>query len=114
MAKLQALQKVPNVRDLASACTLIAPGLVFRCANPSEATAEDVAALLLGMNIRDMIDLRSGEEVLDDPARNGELFGGVDTINYVRSWWAPGQARPVRAATPAPPATGISKAADAV
>jgi hypothetical protein len=32
-----------------------ASGLVLRCANPSEATAEDVAALLLGMNIRDMV-----------------------------------------------------------
>ena len=34
-----------------------ASGLVLRCANPSEATAEDVAALLLDMNIRDMVGL---------------------------------------------------------
>ena len=28
MAKLQALQKVPNIRDLASACSLIIPGVL--------------------------------------------------------------------------------------
>eukprot|EP00775_Hariotina_reticulata_P010394 gene10394-10552_t len=55
---------VNNIRDLAEACEDMKPGAVFRTAAPVEGTPADLKALYTDMGIRDLIDLRSTEEVV--------------------------------------------------
>uniref|UniRef100_A0A7S3VR57 Tyrosine specific protein phosphatases domain-containing protein n=1 Tax=Dunaliella tertiolecta TaxID=3047 RepID=A0A7S3VR57_DUNTE len=58
---------VENFRDLAEANGAIKPGRVWRCARPSSASESDVCILLDQLGIRDLIDLRSSEELAEDP-----------------------------------------------
>eukprot|EP00798_Chlamydomonas_sp_ICE-L_P008168 gene8168-1423_t len=67
----------------------VVDGLLLRCAAPSGATTKDIHMLLQGIGIKDMIDLRSGEELAEDPPES-HLF---DTSSFVR-WdrhWVSGQ-----------------------
>ncbi|KAF5833059.1 protein-tyrosine phosphatase-like protein [Dunaliella salina] len=67
---MAALPKIPlnveNFRDLAEANGAIKPGRVWRCARPSSASESDVCVLLDQLGIRDLIDLRSSEELAED------------------------------------------------
>lgn len=69
---------------------------MLRCANPSGASAADTSLLLDTLRIRDLIDLRAGEEVADDEAHGSHtLLGRAATRRYVRSWVQRGKACPL-------------------
>ncbi|KAK9828033.1 hypothetical protein WJX81_003552 [Elliptochloris bilobata] len=53
---------VNNARDLASACSTIAPGRVFRCANPLSASEGDIALLRDELGVTELLDLRTNFE----------------------------------------------------
>jgi hypothetical protein len=66
-AALDRLERVLNARDLAEACPhLVAPGRLFRSANPSPASAADVLLLRRDLRITHMLDFRSAEEQRED------------------------------------------------
>ena len=52
---LQRLEGVGNARDFAEACSRIAPGKMFRSANPISATREDVAILRQQLGICELV-----------------------------------------------------------
>ena len=52
---LQRLEGVSNARDFAEACSRIAPGKMFRSANPIAATRADVAILREQLGICELV-----------------------------------------------------------
>lgn len=52
---LQQLQGVGNARDFAEACSRIAPGKLFRSANPMGATREDIVVLREQLGISELV-----------------------------------------------------------
>ncbi|GLC35756.1 hypothetical protein PLESTB_000490800 [Pleodorina starrii] len=81
---------LPNARDLHEAFTAIPPGRVIRCANPSSTRPEDVEYLLGELRVRDLIDLRAAEEILEDDSGSA-LMGRTVMLSYRRGWWRRGQ-----------------------
>ncbi|PNW84950.1 hypothetical protein CHLRE_03g165300v5 [Chlamydomonas reinhardtii] len=108
---------LPNGRDLSEAFPAIPPGRVVRCANPASTSPEDAAFLLRELRVRDLIDLRAGEEIQeDDPG--SVLMAATSMRLYARGWLTPGQlfVRPdplASAATSPRPATAASTSASA-
>lgn len=73
----QRFEGVRNIRDLAEALPGMRPGCVFRTAAPQDATPGDVKLLFNDLGIKDLIDLRSSEEVrleCSSPAFAGTSF----------------------------------------
>ncbi|PNH08973.1 hypothetical protein TSOC_004429 [Tetrabaena socialis] len=63
---------------------------LIRCANPSGAGADDTQFLIEQLRVRDLIDLRSGEEMAeDDPG--SVLMGAAAVREWRRGWLRPGQ-----------------------
>ena len=61
------LQRLPNFRDVSTASPrVLRPGLVFRSATPSTATAEDIQYVVGGLGLRSLVDLRSAQEAGED------------------------------------------------
>lgn len=52
---LQQLQSVGNARDFAEACSRLAPGKLFRSANPIGASKEDVVLLREQLGIAELV-----------------------------------------------------------
>eukprot|EP00884_Botryococcus_braunii_P003176 jgi/Botrbrau1/1285/Bobra.0063s0002.1 len=92
-AALQTLRSVKNARDLAEACSTIAPGRIFRSACPTDACEHDITVLRETLGVKHLVDLRSEEELRKDRDRPllmegaevrkfGSATGQVET--YVR------------------------------
>eukprot|EP00040_Diaphanoeca_grandis_P030729 m.182336 g.182336 ORF g.182336 m.182336 type:complete len:364 (+) comp32110_c0_seq1:547-1638(+) len=60
------LENIPNFRDLATATTVLAPGLIFRSGTPAGATQNDIGYLVKTIGLKSIIDLRSHDEVVSD------------------------------------------------
>ncbi|KXZ56352.1 hypothetical protein GPECTOR_1g311 [Gonium pectorale] len=108
-AAIQRLREVlPNARDLSEAFPAIPPGRLIRCANPSSTLPEHVDFLLAELRVRDLIDLRSGEEMEEDDPGSALMARAV-VREYRRAWLRPGQllARPDR-----PPQNATAAAAN--
>lgn len=71
---------IRNIRDLAEADPRIAPGKVFRTAAPLKATSQDVRRLYNDLGIKDLVDLRSSEELRFDGT--SEAFAGSSFCSY--------------------------------
>eukprot|EP00208_Stichococcus_sp_RCC1054_P000816 CAMPEP_0206136990 /NCGR_PEP_ID=MMETSP1473-20131121/2180_1 /ASSEMBLY_ACC=CAM_ASM_001109 /TAXON_ID=1461547 /ORGANISM="Stichococcus sp, Strain RCC1054" /LENGTH=806 /DNA_ID=CAMNT_0053529859 /DNA_START=294 /DNA_END=2714 /DNA_ORIENTATION=+ len=77
-ATIAQLQSIPNMRDLAEACSGIQPGRVFRSACPNVANTADIRLLREGLGIQQLIDLRSFTERREDAGAD-LLFGAEVT-----------------------------------
>lgn len=75
-AALQSLRSVKNARDLAEACSTIAPGRIFRSACPMDACEHDVKVLRHTLGVKQLVDLRSEEELRKDQDRSLLIEGG--------------------------------------
>lgn len=74
---------MPNARDLhGAASNLIRPGLVYRSSNPAHAEGEVALELFPGLAC--MLDLRSKEEMDEDPPSS--LFLSCTLRTYRRAW----------------------------
>jgi hypothetical protein len=62
---LQRLEGVSNARDFAEACSRIAPGKLFRSANPIAATRADVAILREQLGICELVSSRCDPSLLE-------------------------------------------------
>ncbi|KAF8073065.1 NUDT1 [Scenedesmus sp. PABB004] len=69
------LDAVKNFRDLADAYSPMRPGAVFRTAAPVSATPGDLRLLFADLGIKDLIDLRSSEEVAAEGGSH--VFDGI-------------------------------------
>lgn len=74
---------VNNFRDLAEAHAAVRPGAVFRTAAPVGASTADVCMLFDQLAIRDLLDLRSTEELRMDGAGSA-AFEGISFCKYYR------------------------------
>ncbi|MEW5309689.1 MAG: hypothetical protein WDW38_001555 [Sanguina aurantia] len=86
MAIGQQCTSVPNIRDLSEALPTIKAGRVLRCSNPALASAADMRLLLEEFGIRELVDLRSTEELSED--KNSSLFESARLTRFSRSWWS--------------------------
>ncbi|GFR41305.1 hypothetical protein Agub_g1981 [Astrephomene gubernaculifera] len=105
---------LPNARDLHEAFPAIPPGRLIRCANPSSAPPEVADWLLRELRVRDLIDLRAGEEIQEDDPGSALMRATAMRI-YRRGWLTRGQlyVQPdplaaVATGPPPPPATSDS------
>jgi protein tyrosine/serine phosphatase len=79
-------EAIQNARDLSETSSGILPGTIYRSGNPSDATKEDSIKLRKDFNIRNFLDLRSGEEHAMDTGWHTVLSNGViKTYNFSKS-----------------------------
>ncbi|GBF91640.1 hypothetical protein Rsub_03944 [Raphidocelis subcapitata] len=79
-----AFDDVHNFRDLAEAEPSILPGRVFRAAAPVSASERDVRALFTNLGLKELIDLRSTDELRSLPQEHFDVFDGVGFTRFVR------------------------------
>lgn len=75
---------VHNFRDIAGVDPLIIPGRVFRCAAPVQATDNDIKRLYNQLSIKELIDLRSSDELKTIPKQHNVVFDGIGFCKYIR------------------------------
>eukprot|EP00879_Flechtneria_rotunda_P007267 GHRR01007624.1.p1 GENE.GHRR01007624.1~~GHRR01007624.1.p1 ORF type:complete len:314 (+),score=78.04 GHRR01007624.1:841-1782(+) len=73
---------IKNIRDLAEAFAGLKPGCLYRTAAPVHATSADAKLLYDDLGIRDLIDLRSSDELYMDGT--SPVFEGVSYCRYKR------------------------------
>jgi hypothetical protein len=79
------LHHVKNFRDLATHTSgRIKPGLIYRCAGPIHANDGDAALLFGALKIREMLDLRSRDELEREGCAGSPAFRGASFCAYSR------------------------------
>ena len=79
------LEHVNNFRDLALHTRgLVRPGLLYRCAGPVRATEGDAALIYGGLRVRELLDLRSRDELESEGCALSPAFRGGSFAAYSR------------------------------
>ncbi|KAI8463692.1 MAG: protein-tyrosine phosphatase-like protein [Monoraphidium minutum] len=77
---------VHNFRDVADTDPMILPGRIFRAAAPVLATAPDIRRLYGELGVKELIDLRSTDELRTMPQEHFAVFDGISFCKYVRDY----------------------------
>lgn len=76
------LKNVKNMRDIASAHSLMKENLVIRTGCPSKATTEDIENIRSTLNVKVLIDLRSQAEIDEDENLKSPVYDGFCDFQY--------------------------------